>query len=319
MATETKNEVGLDPATFDDEFGEIEAAKDAKYADDSPGEPASLDTLFDTPDPAAKAKPETLDGAGEDTEDRPTEPQDEFDDELIERAEDVGVNPDDFANAGALERYVSRLERRERAEIAESKPDEAPFEWPDLGDISKLDIAEELGELDETAAAVLSKINEHAHSIAERQQKTIKFLTEHAQRREAQEFQNEFDALIAQQGEEWEDVYGKGPSADLSPRSKAYKERLEVWEELKQRMANKPGKSTATHFERAFRTINLDRIREREKEQTRAALKKRSRKTVSRPSRKVTSTAIDEMPRGEARAKRRLKQKLQAAGLGDEY
>lgn len=323
MPTETKktDEVTLDPAAFDDEFGAIQAAKDAKYSDDSPGqEGSSLDDIFGTHDPEAKAEPKTLDDAGADTDDRSTEPRDdEFDEELVERAEDVGLIADDFATPGALERIVSRLERRERVEKAEARPEDAPFEWPEIGTVTKLDIGEELGELDETAAAVLSKINEHAHSTAEAQQKTLKFLVEHNQKREAQEFQNEFDALIAALGPEWEEHYGKGASSDLSPRSKGHKNRSETWNELRSRLVASPGKSTAKSFKRSHTTINLDLIREKDKEQTRASLKKKSRKTVSRPSRRSTSTTIDEMPHGTERAKANLKRKLQDAGLGEMF
>jgi hypothetical protein len=269
-----------------DEDGEEEPADDA---DDTKDEPADdEETAGDDEKPDGKA---------------------DVPDKLTQRAKALGLSEDDIAAFDTPEDadiYLSRMEAAvgkilgqqgttstdaartdtPSGEEAEAKPGERPK--PDTNRRFELSLNED--EFDADLVGQLHGLNDYYAERAEQTEQAILEVHEQMQEAVTHLYQMTVDNFVSSLGDEWAEVFGKGPTAHLEPGSKEYQARAKLWKGARDAWR---GESATNGKKTPFNPIkHLDRARllefgrDLEKFATKKVankVSKRKGQTVSRP------------------------------------
>jgi hypothetical protein len=168
----------------------------------------------------------------------------EFPADLLAEATTLGLDPADFESPLHLERSVAAIDKslaklgRQRQETTEqpsapaakqpepaAKP--APAPSPVVDDF-KLNLNPDL--VDETVAAELQRMNQHhAGKVAELQAK-FDALVAGTQRQQSSKSVEEVDSFVANLGDAWEPVFGKGDFAQVQANAPAFGNRSKLFD-----------------------------------------------------------------------------------------
>lgn len=300
-------------ASPDEEFGGLDETTEGSES----GTPDKAESVDEAPTPVGdydldpEEKKSVVDETSSDKE-ATSESEDAdsgFDDELVERAQDVGLEPDDFASPSALERMVRRIERTLPPEQAATISDPPTSENGEPGKF-ELTLSEDV---DPDLAKAVKAMNEHYHTQNMAMHKRMGQLQTGADRVAGEQQVHEFDRLIAGLGDEWHDTFGKGPSRRLGTRSKAHIARKKLAEEIEYRLGRGRGSDIEDVFEHSLSTV----FSKQKDSMVRKTISKKMnrRQTTAKPTQR-TATASTKSP--EAGAEDFVKRFAKEKGLEDE-
>lgn len=197
---------GIDESLSDDEASENEtegADKDSESEDDT----GTADDKKDT----GKTETEDEDKGGED----------EFSQNLVDQAIDLGLKMEEIGlhkNDAELERTIEILTSIRPATQKPEEPAQAPAKGKAKDEGIKFEDEEAIDPEILNAVRSLEKNNKDLREMVER-------LTGSLEQKQQDEFNNKFDSLIENLGTDYEDVFGKGKGTELNKNSGHYRNR----------------------------------------------------------------------------------------------
>jgi hypothetical protein len=258
----------------------------------------------------------------DDDQDDDEEESDELDEGIIDRAIDAGMDPEDIEEYSTNEKLLKHVRILERAEKRKSrndaddddspskrhsdedkKPSSKKKEGDDEPDF-KIDLDPDL--YDPKTIETLKNLNKHYHGKVSELMGTITQLKERLDVSDEREnvkirrqTMDEFDSQIANllkdedDGEFWKETFGETDHLKINKKSKAFKNRAEVWTEMKAlaKADNELGRSSdlKTLFKKALNSVYSDKLDTKAKFSLSKKVKSSKRTFISRPNQKGSS------------------------------
>lgn len=215
----------------------------------------------------------------EETEDTQSET---VSDDLIEQAKQAGLQDSDIQgfNASQLEKVISlvkpeKTEKSEEKQTQETEQDDSEDFSVELDpDIYDPDICKAISGTAKQIKSLKTQLDSVMNALSAQNQ---------------QNFEREFDGMVAGLGDEFEDTLGKGGIDAIGTDSDHFKNRCKVIEEMTALAVgfSETGKavpSTKKLFERAVNSIFGDTVKTNARKEIASQLQKRSRQIISRPT-----------------------------------
>jgi hypothetical protein len=300
-----------------DAFPQPEAT--GPYSEEEPSD--SSESAEADPTPDTEAEPEA-----EPAESEPAEPAG-IDSELLARAEVYGLSADDAKAHGtpeslrltmlAMDRQAAAWGEKQLG-LGEQQPPPAdtarqeppPKEQPPTKEQAAESLVEKFkleinpDEWDADVAKALNGVNDHYYSLVNKQQSELKelrdalvnthdyvqFITSQSQQAEAAQVEQELDTFFDSLGDEFGEVYGKGPIRQLSESAPQRAKRIEFVQKmraLEYADANTPNRRPMARKEMLGRVqafLHPDILKQTARKEIESKVKARSQQSLERPS-----------------------------------
>jgi len=252
-----------------------------------------------------------------------------WDEALLQRAHEAGLTDEEAQSYGSpaiLERTLDLLDRTLSSQIktARQKQQQQPAtdKPPEKKERKKPTFAmikETYG--DDVAAAweaAWDEMDKGYQEELESVRSTVKALQDEQQLRRQEEFTLMVDKYFDSLGDEYKDIFGKGPLRDLKPESPQYKARVGVVEEadvlaFAYRTAGRTLPNEPELLDRARRMLHAEKAEAKARREVSEKLRDRQGQFVARPTARAGGAA-DDLPKGEERARQKVAEFLEKRG-----
>jgi hypothetical protein len=279
------------PGTEDIRSESAKSKPEELYDFDEPGDDIPTgeeDTTKGGEDIPAKGAEETTRTKGKEKEvDAPT-----FSDELLARAEKLGLSKEEVADFGTEEAANKALTLFEKKSTAtgtqtEQKPDSDANKNAATAAFKKYEVKLDPNVFDPEIIETVNGINEHYSKQFEAMEGQLNEARQSLNRQQALQFEQQFDGWIKELGDGYKDVLGDGRGAEMDKKSEQFGNRVKVLDEMETIAAGfvKTGKQVPPYgelFEKALASVFKDKQKEIARKEISGKLGKRQ--IIARPS-----------------------------------